>query len=216
MLGLVQLPQPSQEEEALMCLFSTASCEQPCEILSDVIAEELKAAHTAPQLSIDDWWGCVLLCSVSWNPPPAPWFLSMLSERWFTWHHLFRVLPSLARRPSHCCRWSGLSPCVIRKFDDDIGAQGSLLFKDTSVLLFKDTGKLCVAVQSCVYREYRTGLRTQPCRGTSVEDQGRWGVVAHSDHLTSACQEVQDPAAQRFCSDPESGASQPVWQALWC
>ncbi len=23
--------------------------------------------------------------------------------------------------------------------------------------------ELCVAVQSCVYREYRSGLRTQPC-----------------------------------------------------
>ncbi len=34
-------------------------------------------------------------------------------------------------------------------------------------------------------------------RCTSVEDQRRRGVVAHSDHLTSACQEVQDPAAQR-------------------
>ncbi len=32
--------------------------------------------------------------------------------------------------------------CVIGKFDDDIGE--------------------CVAVQSCVYREYRSGLRTQP------------------------------------------------------
>ncbi len=35
-------------------------------------------------------------------------------------------------------------------------------------------------------------------RSTSVEDQRRWCVVAHSDHLTSACQEVQDPAAQRY------------------
>ncbi len=34
-------------------------------------------------------------------------------------------------------------------------------------------------------------------RSTSVEDQGKLGIVAHSDHLTSACQEVQDPAAQR-------------------
>ncbi len=34
-------------------------------------------------------------------------------------------------------------------------------------------------------------------RGTSVDDQGRGCVVAHSDNLTSACQEVQDPAAQR-------------------
>ncbi len=48
---------------------------------------------------------------------------------------------------------SGLSPCVI----------GNLTM----------TLELCVAVQSCVYREYRSGLRTQPCGGTSVEDQGR-------------------------------------------
>ncbi len=34
-------------------------------------------------------------------------------------------------------------------------------------------------------------------RSTSVEDQGKLGIVAHSDHLTSACQEVQDLAAQR-------------------
>ncbi len=34
-------------------------------------------------------------------------------------------------------------------------------------------------------------------RSTSVEDQGKLGIVSHSDNLTSACQEVQDPAAQR-------------------
>ncbi len=53
-----------------------------------------------------------------------------------------------------------------------------------------------MAVQSCVYREYRSGLRTQPCGAPVLRVSGD-GVVAHSDHLTSACQKVQDPAAQR-------------------
>ncbi len=62
------------------------------------------------------------------------------------------------------------------QFDDDIGAG--------------------VAVQSCVYREYRSGLRTQPCGAPVLRIRGDV-FVAHSDHLTSACQDVQDPAAQR-------------------
>ncbi len=41
-----KLPQPSQEEETLMCLLQHCICvSRPCEILSDVNAEELKAAH---------------------------------------------------------------------------------------------------------------------------------------------------------------------------
>ncbi len=59
------------------------------------------------------------------------------------------------------------------------------------------TLELCVAVQSCVYREYRSGLRRQPCGAPVLRIRGDEVVVAHSDHLTSACQEVQDPAAQK-------------------
>ncbi len=41
-----KLPQPSQEEETLMCLLQHCICvSRPCEILGDVIAEELKAGH---------------------------------------------------------------------------------------------------------------------------------------------------------------------------
>ncbi len=41
-----KLPQPSQEEETLMCLLQHCICvSRPCEILGDVNAEELKAAH---------------------------------------------------------------------------------------------------------------------------------------------------------------------------
>ncbi len=42
--------------------------------------------------------------------------------------------------------------CVVSKFDDDVGA-------------------VC-AVQSCVYREYRSGLRTQPCGAPVLRIRG--------------------------------------------
>ncbi len=76
-----KLPQPSQEEEALMCLLQHCICvSRPCEILSDVNAEELKAVY----------------------------------------------------------------PTVVSS-------------ENLTMTL-----ELCVAVQSCVYREYRSWLRTQP------------------------------------------------------
>ncbi len=64
--------------------------------------------------------------------------------------------------------------CVMGKFDDDVRA-------------------VCGCTVVCV----QEWTEDTALWSTSVEDQGRWGVVAHSDHLTSACQEVQDPAAQR-------------------
>ncbi len=52
-----KLPQPSQEEETLMCLLQHCICvSRPCEILSDVNAEELKAAHPLHRCLVD---GCV-------------------------------------------------------------------------------------------------------------------------------------------------------------
>ncbi len=38
----------------------------------------------------------------------------MLSERWFSWHHLVRVLIAVSDQAYH--------RCVISKFDDDVGA----------------------------------------------------------------------------------------------
>ncbi len=34
------------------------------------------------------------------------------------------------------------------------------------------TMELCVAVQSCVHREYRSGLRTQPCGAPELRTRG--------------------------------------------
>ncbi len=49
-----KLPQPSQEEEALMCLLQHCICvNRPCEILSDVNAEELKAGHPLHRCLVD-------------------------------------------------------------------------------------------------------------------------------------------------------------------
>ncbi len=49
-----KLPQPSQEEETLICLLQHCICvSRPCEILSDVNAEELKAAHPLHRCLVD-------------------------------------------------------------------------------------------------------------------------------------------------------------------
>ncbi len=54
-----KLPQPSQEEETLMCLLQHCICvSRPCEILCDVNAEELKAAHPLHRCLVDGD-GCV-------------------------------------------------------------------------------------------------------------------------------------------------------------
>ncbi len=52
-----KLPQPSQEEETLMCLLQHCICvSKPCEILGDVNAEELKAVYPLHRCLGD---GCV-------------------------------------------------------------------------------------------------------------------------------------------------------------
>ncbi len=49
-----KLPQPSQEEETLMCLLQHCICvSRPCEILGDVNAEELKAGHPLHRCLVD-------------------------------------------------------------------------------------------------------------------------------------------------------------------
>ncbi len=54
-----KLPQPSQEEEALMCLLQHCICvSRPCEILGDVNAEELKAVYMLHRCLVDGD-GCV-------------------------------------------------------------------------------------------------------------------------------------------------------------
>ncbi len=67
-----KLPQPSQEEEALMCLLQHCICvSRPCEILGDVNAEELIAVYPLHRCLVDGD-GCVF-SALSRNPPPAPW-----------------------------------------------------------------------------------------------------------------------------------------------
>ncbi len=76
-----KLPQPSQEEEALMCLLQHCVCvSRPCEILGDVNAKELKAVYPLYRCLVDGD-GCVF-CALS--PEIHQLVLSMLSERWFS------------------------------------------------------------------------------------------------------------------------------------
>ncbi len=54
-----KLPQPSQEEEALMCFLQHCICvSRPCEILSNVNVEELKAVCPLHKCLVDGD-GCV-------------------------------------------------------------------------------------------------------------------------------------------------------------
>ncbi len=54
-----KLPQPSQEEEALMCLLQHCICvSRPCKILFDVNTEELKAVNPLHRCLVDGD-GCV-------------------------------------------------------------------------------------------------------------------------------------------------------------
>ncbi len=60
-----KLPQPSQEEEALMCLLQHCICvSRPCEILGDVNAEEHKVVYTLHRCLVDGD-GCVFSALVS-------------------------------------------------------------------------------------------------------------------------------------------------------
>ncbi len=59
-----------------------------------------------------------------------------------------------------------------------------------------DVGAVCGCTVMCV-QGVQEWAENAALRSTSVEGQRRLSVVAHSDHLTSACQKVQDPAAQR-------------------
>ncbi len=78
-----KLPQPSQEEEALMCLLQHCICvSRSCEILSDVNAEELKAGHPLHRCLVDGD-GCVF-SALSPVIHHSSLVLSMLSERWFS------------------------------------------------------------------------------------------------------------------------------------
>ncbi len=55
--------------------------------------EELKAVYPAPQVFLSMEMGvCSLLCLL--KSTTSSLVLSMLSERWFSWHHLVRVLTS--------------------------------------------------------------------------------------------------------------------------
>ncbi len=90
-----KLPQPSQEEEALMCLLQHCVCvSRPCEILGDMNAEELKAVYPTRSTGVlsMEMGVCSLLCLL--KSTTSSLVLSMLSERWFSWHHLVRVLTS--------------------------------------------------------------------------------------------------------------------------
>ncbi len=147
-----KLPQPSQEEEALMCLLQHCICvSRPCEILCDVNAEEVKAVFPLHRCLVDGD-GCVFSAL---SPEIHHQLLGLVDvERevvlltpFSQGTHLLSVghLIVVSDQAYH--------RCVICKFDDDIRAV---------------CGCTVVCVQGVQELAEDTALRS-----TSVEDQGR-------------------------------------------
>ncbi len=163
-----------RKKKSVMCLLQHCICVSgPCEILGDVNARNLKL-FTRSTGVLSMVMG-VVLCSVSWNPPPAPWSCRCW-VRGGSPGTISGVLTPLCR-PSHRCRWSGYHRCVIGKFDDDVGA-------------------VCSCTVVCVQ-----GVQEWAWERSPAEHQC-WGSAemkccCPSDHLTLPVRKVQDPAAQR-------------------
>ncbi len=78
-----KLSQPSQEEEALMCLLQHCICvSRPCEILGGVNARNLKLFTRSTDVLSMVMGVCSLLCLL--KSTTSSLVLSMLSERWFS------------------------------------------------------------------------------------------------------------------------------------
>ncbi len=190
-----KLPQPSQEEEALMCLLQHCVCvSRPCEILGDVNAEELKAVYPLHRCLVDGD-GCVFSAL---SPEIHHQLLGLVDVEWEV------VLLAPFSQGTHLLSVGRLivvgdqayHRCVIGKFDDDVGAVCSCTV---------------VCVQAVQEWAEDAALRGHQCWGSG---EMRcccpfWPPdFCLSGSPGSSCTEI--------CSVPESGASQPVWQALWC
>ncbi len=79
-----------------------------------------------------------------------------------------------------------------------------------------DFGAVCSCTVVCVQGVQEWAEDASPADAPVLRIRGDDVLLPILTILTSACQEVQDPAAQRSVQSLESGASQPVWQALWC
>ncbi len=118
-------------------------------------------------------WGCVF-SALSAEIHHQLIVLSMLSERWFSWQPFSQGIHLLSVCLSIVVSDQAYHRCVVIQFDDDVWS--------------------CVWLYSRVCTG-STGVGWGPAlRSTSVEDQGDEVLLPI---LTSACQEVQDPAAQR-------------------
>ncbi len=116
-----KLPQPSQEEEALMWLLQHCVCVSgPCEILSDVNAEELKAVYPLHRCLVDAD-GCVFSAL---SPEVHHQLLGLVDVEWEV------VLLTPFSQGTHLRSVGRLivvsdqayHRCVVSEFDDDAGA----------------------------------------------------------------------------------------------
>ncbi len=142
--GSFQTSSAFSGRRALMCLLQHCICvSRPCEILGDVNTEELKAVYPLHRCLVDGD-GCVFSAL---SPVIHHQLLGLVDVEW----EVVLLAPFS----------QGLSSLsVIRPITVVSSANLTM------------TLELCVAVQSCVYREYRSGLRTQPCGAPVLRVRG--------------------------------------------
>ncbi len=134
-----------------MCVLLHCICvSRPCEILGDVNAEELKAVYPLHRCLVDGD-GCVFSAL---SPVIHHQLLGLVDVEWVV------VLLTPFSQGTHLLSVSRLivvgdqayHRCVICKFGDGVRA-------------------MC-GCTPCVYREYRSGLRTQPCGAPVLRTRG--------------------------------------------
>ncbi len=142
-----KVPQPSQEDEALMCLLQHCICvSRPCEILGDVNAEELKAVYPTHRCLFDGD-GCVFSA-------PSPEIHHQLLGLVDVEREVVLLTPfSQGTHLLSAVSDQAYHRCVVSKFDDDVGA-------------------VCGCTVMCV-QGVQEWAENAALRSTSVEDQGR-------------------------------------------
>ncbi len=185
-----KLPQPSQEEEALMCLLQHCICERTIEFLGDVNTEELKAVYPLHRCLVD---GDGVWVFSALSPEIHHQLLGLVDVEWDV------VLLTPFSQATHLRSVGRLivvsdqayHRCVVSEFDDDVGA-------------------VCGCTVMCVYRETGVGW------GHSPEEHQCWG----SAEMKCCCpfwppdfclSESPGSSCTEICLVLESGASQQLW-----
>ncbi len=154
---------------AYKCIIHSFICvSRPCEVLSDVNAEEFKAVYPLHMCFVDVMGVCSLLCLL--KSTTSSLVLSMLGERCL----LTPFSPGtnlLSVERLIIVSDQAYHRCVVSKFDNDVGP-------------------VCCCTAVCV-QGVQEWAEDAALRSTSVEDQGRCPMLYWEQSLTDRPQYIQ-------------------------